>query len=104
VSNLPARREPRGLYKDPEKGKIGGVCSGLARWTGVPAVFWRLGLVVAFLGWGVGLVLYALLWFLMDNPPEPAKKQLNPADLDADEREIWDAVKKDMRSLDLEND
>ena len=98
------KRGERGLYKDPANGKIGGVCSGLAQWTGVPAVFWRLGLVLAFFGWGTGLVLYALMWFLMDSPPEPEKKQFTPADLDADEREIWDAVKKDMGSLDLEND
>lgn len=106
MSNLPARRgETRvGLCRDLDRAKLGGVCSGLARWTGVPSVFWRLGFVVAFFGWGVGLGVYVLMWWLMDTEPEPEKKQPSHSDLDEDDREIWNAVKKDMKSLDLEND
>ena len=109
MSNLPMRRpEARpGLYLDEDHGKIGGVCSGLANWTGVPSVFWRLGFSAAFLGWGAGLVLYVLLWFIMDDPPktveELPKSALGPGDLDPEDREIWDAVKDDMGSLDLRN-
>jgi phage shock protein PspC (stress-responsive transcriptional regulator) len=111
MSNLPAKRRRRGelartkgLYRDLDGGKLGGVCAGLARWTGVPSIFWRLGFVAAFFGWGAGLGVYLLMWVLMDKPPEEEKPQRGPADLDEDEREIWNAVKKDMASLDLEND
>jgi len=95
-----------GLHRDSENGKIGGVCSGIARWTGVPAVFWRLGFAAAFFGWGTGLAVYALMWFVMDDAPEPSepeKPALGPADLDDEDREIFDAVKEDMKSLDLRN-
>ena len=112
MSNLPVRREDgtaartKGLYRDSEEGKIGGVCAGIARWTGVPAVFWRLGFAAVFFGWGIGLFLYVLMWFIMNDKPDPKpeKPVLGPADLNADDREIWEAVKDDMKSLDLRND
>jgi phage shock protein PspC (stress-responsive transcriptional regulator) len=92
-----------GLYRDTETRKLGGVCSGLAKWSGTPSVLWRLGFAVAFLGWGTGLVLYALLWFLMDDPPKPKQPALGPGDMSPEDREIFDAVRDDMKSLDLRN-
>ena len=105
MSNLPMRRsETRpGLYRDSEGGKLGGVCSGIARWTGVPTVFWRLGFAAAFFGWGTGLFLYVLMWFIMDDRPKPKQPALGPGDMSPEDREIFDAVKDDMKSLDLRN-
>lgn len=109
MSNLPARREDgtvarRGLYRDPEAGKVGGVCVGLERWTKVPAALWRIAFIGSTLLYGVGIPLYLILWTAMSKVPKPEPKKVVPSDLAEDEREIWDAVKKDMKSLDLEND
>lgn len=110
MSNLPARRpdgsldHTKRLYRDPEAGKIGGVCVGLERWSGAPAVLWRLGFVFTALWWGVGIPLYAILWTVMDRASKAEKAAPQPTDLDPEDREIWEAVKKDMRSLNREND
>lgn len=112
MSNLPTKYErgeldrPDKLYRDLESGKLGGVCSGIAIRTGTPTVVWRLAFIFTTLMWGVGLPLYAILWMIMDKPPkQPTRSQRAlPDDLSPDDREIWEAVKGDMESLDLRND
>jgi phage shock protein PspC (stress-responsive transcriptional regulator) len=48
---------------------LGGVCGGLAEYTGVEALLWRIGFVaLAFLG--AGVLVYPLLWILL--PAETA--------------------------------
>ena len=44
--------------------KLGGVCGGLAEYFGVDSLIVRLAFVALILGWGSGLLLYILLWFL----------------------------------------
>lgn len=48
---------------------IGGVSGGLAEYTGVDALLWRVGFVAVTLAWGVGLIIYPLLWLLMPAAP-----------------------------------
>jgi phage shock protein PspC (stress-responsive transcriptional regulator) len=48
---------------------IGGVSGGLAEYTGVDALLWRVGFVAVTLAWGVGLIVYPLLWLLMPAAP-----------------------------------
>ncbi|MBN1091664.1 PspC domain-containing protein [Blastococcus sp. TML/M2B] len=47
----------------------GGVCGGLADYSGVDAVLWRVGFVALTLIGGSGVLLYLLLWVLL--PPAP---------------------------------
>lgn len=44
---------------------LGGVCGGLAPATGLPAWLWRLIFVALAVCGGTGLMVYALLWFLV---------------------------------------
>jgi phage shock protein C len=50
------------LYRNRYGAMIGGVCSGLADYLGLPAWLVRLYFVLLALGPGVGTVLYFLLW------------------------------------------
>src|SRR5437870_12599130 len=53
---------------------VGGVCSGLAAYFGVDALLVRIAFVILALlppGVGIGVILYLVLWFLME-PPEGA--------------------------------
>ena len=52
---------------------LGGVCGGLADYTGIDTVLWRVGFVVLTLLGGSGVLAYALLWVLM--PPAPGRRQ-----------------------------
>lgn len=44
---------------------LGGVCGGLATFTGMESWLWRLLLVLTFLAGGIGVVLYLLLWIFV---------------------------------------
>jgi hypothetical protein len=66
-------------------------------------VLWRLLFIGSTLLYGKGLPLYAILWMVMDRTLRPERPQPTPRDLDDDEREIWDAVKKDMKFLEIES-
>jgi phage shock protein PspC (stress-responsive transcriptional regulator) len=48
---------------------IGGVAGGLAEYTGVDALLWRVGAIALTLAGGSGLVIYVLLWLLMPAAP-----------------------------------
>ena len=49
---------------------IGGVNGGLAEYTGVDALLWRVGFVALTLAAGTGVLVYLLLWVLMPSGPE----------------------------------
>jgi phage shock protein PspC (stress-responsive transcriptional regulator) len=59
---------------------LGGVCGGLADYTGIDPVLWRVGMVALTL-LGPGVIVYLLLWVLM--PTGPAGPQ-GPLDRIAD--------------------
>jgi phage shock protein C len=48
---------------------LGGVCGGLAEYSGIDPVLWRVGFVGLTLAGGAGVVLYLLLWVLMPSGP-----------------------------------
>jgi phage shock protein PspC (stress-responsive transcriptional regulator) len=47
------------------KGWIGGVCAGFGYWIGIPTWLVRLIWTVMVLAYGVGAILYILLWIFM---------------------------------------
>ena len=50
---------------------IGGVCGGLAEYTGIDATLWRaVAVLVTVLG-GAGIPVYLLLWVLLPSSPLP---------------------------------
>ena len=63
-----SRRE-RSLYRDTDDQKLGGVCSGLARYFDVDPLLVRVAFVAALVFSGVSLVAYVLLWWLVDPAP-----------------------------------
>ena len=51
--------------RDASNKKLGGVCSGLARYFGVDPVLIRAIFLAALICCGAGIVLYLILWLLM---------------------------------------
>lgn len=66
----PSAPAPRQLRRSPNDRMIGGVCGGLAEYTGIDSLLWRVGFVALTVVGGTGVVVYALLWLLM--PTDPA--------------------------------
>ena len=58
---------------------ISGVCGGIAEYLDVDATFVRAVMVILAFPFGIGVLLYFLLLFLMPNPGEPAPF-VRPAD------------------------
>jgi phage shock protein C len=63
-------RRDRKLYRDTEDQKIGGVCSGLARYFDLDPLLVRVAFVAALVFGGGSLVAYILLWWLVDPAPD----------------------------------
>ena len=62
----PGPNEPAKLAKvQGEQSVIGGVCSGMAYFTGTPAWLWRVGFVVVTMLGGAGIFVYVVMWMFM---------------------------------------
>ncbi len=55
------------LHRITSEAWLGGVCAGLAFYLGIPVSIVRLIFVVLVFVPGIGILLYALLWFLLPN-------------------------------------
>ena len=66
----PAGPAPRGQLRRSRDDKVlGGVAGGLAEYTGIDALLWRVGAIALTVVAGSGVVVYALLWLLMPSAP-----------------------------------
>ena len=59
---------------------IGGVCGGLADYTGIDAVLWRVGFVGLTIVGGSGIVVYLFLWVLTPSDPLPSDTLPSPVE------------------------
>jgi phage shock protein PspC (stress-responsive transcriptional regulator) len=66
-----------GLRRSRSDQWIGGVCGGLAQFTGIDAWLWRLLFALMLICAGTGLLLYVLMWILV--PQEPNTTYRIPA-------------------------
>ena len=71
---VPAPSRPE-LRRSGTDRMLGGVCGGLAEYSGIDAVLWRVGAVGLTLTGGAGIVVYLLLWVLMPSAPLPADRR-----------------------------
>lgn len=77
--------QSRSLYRSLDDRVVAGVCGGLAEYLDVDSSWVRLGFVAATLFWGMGLLVYALLYITLseqpeepDGPPQPPLATSNP--------------------------
>lgn len=57
------------LLRSDDDRWLGGVCGGLAEWTGVASWIWRLVVVASVLCAGTGIAIYLLLWLFVPLRP-----------------------------------
>jgi phage shock protein C len=76
-SGTPGRPQ---LRRSSTESMIGGVAGGLAEYTGIDAVLWRVGFVGLTLAGGAGVVIYLLLWVLMPAGPARPDQALSPVE------------------------
>ena len=64
----------RRLYRNPDDKLLGGVCSGIASYFDVDAVWVRLAFAFIFFVFGSGFLLYILLWIIVPEAKTTAEK------------------------------
>jgi len=75
-------------YRDKANGKLMGVCAGMADYTGLDVLWFRLGFVVLTVcGMGFMPVIYFALGFLSENKPRGLY-------VDQDEQKFWQGVRQ----------
>jgi phage shock protein PspC (stress-responsive transcriptional regulator) len=57
---------------------LGGVCGGLAEYSGVEALIWRIGFIALALI-GAGVLIYPLLWLIVPAGDTPALPRVTEA-------------------------
>jgi phage shock protein PspC (stress-responsive transcriptional regulator) len=90
----PKRKRPsnsKKLFRDGEDKFLGGVCSGLAHYVGIDVIWMRIIWLVLLFGFGVGFLIYPLLWILIPQAETTAEKlqmKGEPVNIDNIERKI----------------
>lgn len=64
----------RRVFRNPDDKVLGGVCSGVANYFNIDPLILRLIFVVAFFGFGSGLLLYIILWIIIPLAKTPSEK------------------------------
>ena len=69
-SNFKSKR----LYRDADDNVIGGVCSGLGYYFGIDRIWFRAAFLIAFFGFGFGIVFYLILWIIIPDAKTASEK------------------------------
>ena len=62
-------RAERQLYRSNTQRVVAGVCGGLGEYFGLDPVWFRIGFVVLALGGGSGILIYLVLWLVIQPAP-----------------------------------
>lgn len=98
-----ARYTRRRLYRDPDNMVFGGVCGGLGAYLDIDPVILRVILVILFFAFGVGLLVYLILWIVVPMARTTAQKlemrgdPVNVSNIGSFFREEFDSVKKSFK-------
>ncbi len=112
----PARETPpfyspkasKKLYRDKEKGMIGGVAAGLGHYFGIDAVWIRILLVLFVWIGGSGIIAYIVLWIVMPEAITTSEKlemmgePVNISNIERKVREEFDSVSERIKNVDYD--
>ncbi len=62
------------LTRSQDDKMLAGICGGLSAYTGISTAKFRLLFVLAAVGYGIGILLYILLYFVIPENGQAAKK------------------------------
>ena len=97
------------LYRDREKGMIGGVASGLGYYFGIDAVWIRVVLILlVFAGFGTGILAYIILWIVTPEAITTSEKlemtgePVTISNIEKKVREEFDNVSDKFKNVDYD--
>jgi phage shock protein PspC (stress-responsive transcriptional regulator) len=65
---------PKRLYRDPDNRVLGGVCGGIGMYFKIDPIIVRVVFLLVFLGFGIGLLIYIILWIVVPEALTTAQK------------------------------
>jgi phage shock protein PspC (stress-responsive transcriptional regulator) len=99
-------KKSKKFYRDPDSRVLGGVCSGLAEYTGISTTFWRIiFLIFIFIG-QISIIAYLILWIAVPEAKTTAQKlemkgdKINLTNIEKTVKKEFDEVKKNFRKID----
>jgi phage shock protein PspC (stress-responsive transcriptional regulator) len=102
-------RRTKKLYRDKEKGMIGGVASGLGHYFGIDAVWIRIVLILlVFAGFGTGILAYIILWIVTPEAITTSEKlemtgePVNISNIEKKVREEFESVSGKIKNADYD--
>lgn len=108
-TNFSSSTGRRKLYRDKDKGLIGGVCTGLGHYFGVDAVWIKiLFLIFIFAGFGTGILAYFILWIVTPAAATTSEKlemtgePVNISNIERKVREEFDNVSNKIKNVDYD--
>ncbi|MFV8373978.1 PspC domain-containing protein [Flavobacterium sp. LB1P62] len=102
-------RRSKKLYRDKEKGMIGGVAAGLGHYFGIDAVWIRIVLLLlVFAGFGTGILAYIILWVVTPEAITTSEKlemtgePVNISNIEKKVREEFESVSGKIKNVDYD--
>ncbi len=104
-----AHRRTKKLYRDKEKGMIGGVAAGLGHYFGIDSVWIRIVLILlVFAGFGTGILAYIILWIVTPEAVTTSEKlemtgePVNISNIEKKVREEFESVSGKIKNADYD--
>jgi phage shock protein PspC (stress-responsive transcriptional regulator) len=104
-----ATKRKKKLYRDKDKGLIGGVAAGFGHYLGIDALWIRILFIVSpFITFGTSLVIYVILWILMPPAETTAEKlemtgePVNISNIEKKVREEFDSLSEKFKNVDYD--
>ncbi|MBD0724823.1 hypothetical protein B6A10_06490 [Flavobacterium sp. L1I52] len=107
--NTSANYRSKKLYRDSDKGMIGGVAAGLSHYFGIDVVWIRIALVLLiFAGVGTGFIAYIILWIVTPEARTTSEKiamtgePVNISNIEKKVREEFESVSDKIKNADYD--
>jgi phage shock protein PspC (stress-responsive transcriptional regulator) len=97
------RTRARRIYRNPDDRVLGGVCGGLGAYLGIDPVIVRILFVIFILLFGIGFLIYIILWIVIPEAKTTAQKlemrgdPVNVSNIENFFKEEFESVKKSFR-------
>lgn len=103
-----ASRKSKKVYRDKEKGMIGGVAAGLSHYFGIDVVWIRVVALLLFFGFGTGALAYLILWIAIPEAVTTSEKlemtgePVNISSIEKKVREEFENVSEKFKNVDYD--
>tara|TARA_R110000868_G_scaffold145993_1_gene366592 strand:+ start:13140 stop:14864 length:1725 start_codon:yes stop_codon:yes gene_type:complete len=103
-----SNRRVKKLYRDKEKGMIGGVAAGLGHYFGIDTVWIRILLIISVWGFGTGVLAYIILWIVTPEAVTTSEKlemtgePVNISNIEKKVREEFENVSDKIKNVDYD--